>query len=164
MKNIIILILIISTGVSCTERNIVFTETQKQQVAFEVRQTLDSYTNDIHTKGLLSEFMYLDSSADFFWVPPGYTMALSYDSVSNIINRTAPTLKLVDNNWNTLRIIPLSAVLANYTGVIQSKMILKNDSVLLYRMIETGVVIKRNNGWKLLSGQTSILPPVQDVR
>jgi CTP:phosphocholine cytidylyltransferase-like protein len=129
-----------------------------EHVKTEVRETLDDYTADIRTNGLIAEFKYLDSSEQFFWVPPSYTTAISYDSVRAVISKNAAAFKLVDNKWDTLRIIPLSEDLANYTGVLQSNMTLQNDSVLHYRMIETGILIKRDNRWKLLSGQTSVLP------
>jgi hypothetical protein len=132
-----------------------------EYVKNEVRQTLDDYASDIRTGGLMTEFKYLDSSEQFFWVPPGYTNALSYDSVRAIITKNAGNFKLVDNRWDTLRIIPLSEELANYTGVLQSDMTLQNDTVMHYRMIETGIMIKRESGWKLLSGQTAVLPPKQ---
>ena len=129
-----------------------------EHVKAEVRETLDDYAADIRAKGLTAEFKYLDSSEQFFWVPPGYTSALTYDSVRAIISKNANAFKLVNNSWDTLRIIPLTKELANYTGVLQSDMTLQNDSVMHYRMIETGILIKRESGWKLLSGQTSVLP------
>lgn len=128
-----------------------------EYVKTEVRGMLDNYAADVRAKGLMAEFKYLDSSDNFFWVPPGYSAAISYDSVKAAISRNAVAFKLVNNRWDTLRIIPLSEEIANYTGVVKSEIVLQNDSVMYFNMVETGTIIKRKDGWKLLSGQTTML-------
>ena len=50
-------------------------EKEKALVANTIRQTLYDYVGAIKQKGLTAEFKFLDSSADFFWVPPGYSSA-----------------------------------------------------------------------------------------
>jgi hypothetical protein len=106
---------------------------------------------------LLAEFNYLDSSAEFFWVPPGHTSPLNFDSVSHILRKSAPQWKTINNRWDTLRIIPLSNELATYTGILQSSMTDTAGAELNFKMIETGVLIKRKDGWKLLHGQTGMV-------
>jgi len=130
---------------------------EKEEIVKEVRQTLDKYYDDIRKSGLSAEFNYLDNAPDFFWVPPGYPELLSYDSVAVILKQSAPKYKYIDNKFNSLRINPLSKELAIYSGQLQSVMTDTSGSITAYSMIETGVLIKRVEGWKLLSGQTSIL-------
>ncbi|MBS1771637.1 MAG: hypothetical protein JST82_02165 [Bacteroidetes bacterium] len=155
------LILIVGIGccmTSCGNSSVVITGSEKQKIITEVTSTLDSYANDIRKYGLLSEFKYLDSSDTFFWVPPGFKVALCYDTVRAVITRNAGMFKKIDNQWDTLRIIPLSKSIATYTGRMRSVMTDVHDSTNTYTMLETGIMIKRSNGWKLLHGQTGMLP------
>ena len=81
-------------------------------------QMLKEYHAAIEKDGLTAEFQYLDHSADFFWVPPGYTSALTYDSVRTILTQNAKGFSAITFEWDTLQIFPLSEEIANYSGVV----------------------------------------------
>lgn len=134
-----------------------FTENEKATIMIDVKQTLNNYYAEIRKNGLTAEFKYLDHSSDFFWVPPGYSGAITYDSVATILKQNAPLFSLVDNSFDTLRIIPLSPELATYTGRMRSVMTDTTHKTMTYTLLETGVLIKRDDGWKLLHGQTTTL-------
>lgn len=123
----------------------------------EVRQTLKDYYDDISVSGLTAEFKYLDSSDQFYWVPPGFKSAISYDSVATILRQNAPKYSSVKNTFDTLSVYALSYKLATYTGRLRSSMTDTNGITVQIKMLETGVLLKRRNGWKLLCGQTGIL-------
>jgi hypothetical protein len=144
------------TIVSC-KQPVTLTEDEKASIAEDIRQTLNNYYNDIRKSGLTAEFKYLDNSSDFFWVPPGHSSSISYDSVTTILKQNAPKYKSIDNSFDTLGIIPLSKELATYTGRINSTMTDTAGKTMTLELLETGILIKRREGWKLLSGQTSIL-------
>jgi hypothetical protein len=131
-------------------------EAEKKLIIDSITQTLNTYYDDIRAEGLIAEFRYLDNSAEFYWVPPGFSVAISYDSVASIIKQNAPLLKSVDNKWDTLRIDPFSHELATYTGRLHSIVTDTAGHVSETSLIETGVLIKRPDGWKLLSGQTAV--------
>jgi hypothetical protein len=156
MKQPIITIFTILTIVSCRQSK-PLTENDKANIIEEVHQTLDNYYKDIRKSGLTAEFKYLDNSSEFFWVPPGYSSSISYDSVTIVLKQNAPKYKLIENSFDTLLIIPLSKELATYTGRLNSTMTDTSDKTMTFSLVETGVLIKRKDGWKLLSGQTSIL-------
>jgi hypothetical protein len=130
---------------------------EAQKVESEVRQLLDQYLEAIRKGGITAEFQFLDHSSDFFWVPPGYHTPISYDSVAAVLTINAPRFVSVENTFDTLRIIPLTTALATYTAKLRSVMKDTAGNVSSLQLIETGVVIKRRDGWKLLSGQTSLL-------
>jgi hypothetical protein len=142
--------------ISCIEKQ-PLTEKEKNEVSSGVRQTLYNYYNDIRKSGLTAEFNYLDNSKDFFWVPPGFSGAISYDSVATILNKNAKLFTSINNTFDTLIIVPLRSDLANYTCRLTSTMTLVNGKSSTMLMVESGTLIKRKNGWKLLSGQTTIL-------
>jgi hypothetical protein len=143
----------------CGENNqSTFTKEEKQAVTDSVRKTLHNYYADINSSGLHAEFAYLDSSDDFFWVPPGYTSAIEYDSVAALIRHTAPAFRQVNNTWDSLRITPLSTEFASYYGKLHSIMTDTAGKMEDFFLIETGLLIKRKDGWKLFQGQTAILP------
>jgi len=153
------IILALLTITCCSPATTSQSEIDKKQVLDSVRHTLANYYVAIKKEGLTAEFRFLDSSADFFWVPPNYATAILYDSVANIINQNARAFKTVDNTWDTLRINYLTPELASYTGRLRSITTDTSGRVFTFTMVETGLVIKRKDGWKLLSGQTSMVNP-----
>jgi hypothetical protein len=156
MKLFILIIFAALIIISC-QISISLTEDEKALIVKDVRVTLDNYYTDIRKSGLTAEFKYLDNSPDFFWVPPGYSIPISYDSVANILNQNAPRYKSIFNSFDTLNIIPLSREYVTYTGRLRSTMTDTTDNTMTFSLVETGVLVKRQDEWKLLSGQTSIL-------
>ena len=123
----------------------------------EIYQMLNAYHKDISEEGLTAEFNYLDKSSDFFWVPPGYNTALSYDSVKNILETNSKAFRSVKFQWDTLQIFPLTNEIANYSGIVSGLMIDTVGIESTVSIIESGTIIKREDGWKLLSGQSRLL-------
>jgi hypothetical protein len=144
---------------SCTSTPTDLSDNDKAAVVTEVRNTLHDYLVAVAATGLTAEFAYLDHSEEFFWVPPGFNTSISYDSVAALLTRNAPLFSAAHNSFDSLRIIPLSSKLAVYTANIRSEMIDTTGQVFSSQLVETGVVIKRVSGWKLLNGQTSLIHP-----
>jgi hypothetical protein len=128
---------------------------EKAEISKEAKAVLEAYFVDIAQKGLNAEFAYLDSTDEFFWVPPGYRSAITYDSVATIIKLHAQDFSSVQNTWTNLNVYPLTTKLVNYTGLIESKMTDNSGKTSVITLIETGILKKRDGGWKILSGQTS---------
>ena len=126
----------------------------RELVRQEAKTTLENYFADIRSEGLSAEFKYLDSSADFFWVPPGYSSALNYDSVRAILEKNAKSFQLVEFKWRSLEIYPLSDHYVNYTGIVDGKLVDTSGVSSLTSMIETGLLVRTKEGWKIRSGQS----------
>ena len=123
----------------------------------EVKTFLTDYFEDVKQNGLTAEFNYLDTSSSFFWVPPGYNKALNYQEVAEAISANAKTMKSVSNRWETLEIFPVTAEVATYYGIVVSEYTDTAGKTGATRLIEAGTVVLRANGWKLLSGHTTVL-------
>ncbi len=156
MKAKFLIACIVLTTISC-KQSTTLTENEKVNIIKDVQTSLYSYYSDIKKSGLSAEHKYFDSSSAFFWVPPGYTNAISYDDFTTILKENAPTSKSIDNAIVSLKIIPLSKELASYYARINSTMIDTTGKAETYNLIESGIWIKRNDRWKLLSGQTAVL-------
>jgi len=140
---------------SCTQSDPVnLTGKEKKIISGEVEIMLNTYFQDIRKEGLTGEFRHLDPSPDFFWVPPGYDAAITYDSVKTVLTENAGNFLTIEFEWETLRIVPLKKDIANYTGVVNGTMIGVSGDTSSVKMIETGTVIRRDDGWKILSGQS----------
>jgi hypothetical protein len=150
---VIVLLLVLS----CKQPDTSPIQADKKIIADTIRQTLNNYYADIKKEGLAAEFRYLDSSSDFFWVPPGYTSSISYDSVASVLKQNMFLYKTIENSWDTLSIKALTDELASYTGRLHSIMTDTSGKTMKFTLVETGLLVKRQNGWKLLSGQTSIV-------
>jgi hypothetical protein len=156
MKRLLLAVVTMLSLHSCTDEK-AMSEKEKKEISDEIIKTLHDYFEDISKSGLTAELKYLDNSPDFFWVPPGYGGPINYDSVVHILNRTAPTFKAVNNSFVALTVFPLTEKYATYTATIQSHVSDTMGMKSNYSLLETGVMIKRAGGWKLLNGQTSIL-------
>lgn len=143
--------------VSCYNKSSKLSVKEKHLISESVKTTLEDYFIDISKNGLTAEFKYLDSSEQFFWVPPGYNNPIGYDSVKKAIQKNAINFKSVFNTWETLTVTPLNKEFATYSGTIKSTMIDSSNKESNYLLIETGTVVKRADGWKLLCGQTNML-------
>jgi hypothetical protein len=123
----------------------------------EIISTIDNYYNDIRKEGLLAELKYMDSSSGFFWVPPGYLNYAGYDSIAAAIRRNAASFKSVNNRYDSLLIVPLSTGYANFVMRTISTTVNAEGDTAKAAFIESGILVKRKDGWKFLSGQTSVL-------
>lgn len=127
------------------------------KIELEVKDMFLAYDDSVRKNGIEGEFFFLDNSDAFYWVPPGYKYALHYDSISRILHENATNFKYIDNNWDTLEILPLSDKYASFNGVINSYSITVNNDTIVTKLSETGLVVKRENGWKYLNGQTVVI-------
>ena len=73
----------------------------KEKVTSEILNMFDNYHDAIKAGGLEAEFNYLDKSSDFFWVPPGYESALSYDSVQSILISNSKLINTIEFSFDT---------------------------------------------------------------
>ncbi|MEO5906674.1 MAG: hypothetical protein ABIQ11_08110, partial [Saprospiraceae bacterium] len=122
-----------------------------------VTTTLQQYHRDIETKGMLGEIPYLDSSGEFSWYAPGYDGPIGYDSVVSVLKQMAPMYTKIDHTWDTLTVLPSSKIKAMYTGEVTTIMVDTSGRTGTLRFKETGTIVKRNDGWKLLSGKTEMI-------
>ena len=90
-------------------------------------------------------------------IDQGFNSMLGYDSVVTILKQNAPDIAEIENSFETLKIFPLTAELASYTAKIRSNITDRSGTKIVSSLLETGLVIKREEGWKLLQGQTSVL-------
>ena len=150
-------ILLLLTYNSCRQHNNL-TVDKKNEIIMEIKEMMTNYYDDIKTGGLLAEFKYLDSSNDFSWIPPGYSTGISYDSVANILKANSGGFKSVVNRWYSLEILPITENLVTYSGRINSRVIDTSGKITNTDLLESGTIIKRKDGWKLLKGRTTFLP------
>ncbi len=155
---VILLVGILTFQLFGCNQNAALTESEKELVIDEVRAMLHNYHQSMNSGGLLTEFDFLDHSDDFFWIPPGYSIALSYDSVAAVLTKTAPTLREMKYTWETLNIYPLSKTLASFNGRVSGIITDTSGTTTKVILLESGNVIKRTKGWQLLNGQSRILP------
>jgi hypothetical protein len=152
----IILILLMALGLAACRNQTELSEREETKVRDEVKAMLYKYNDAVREQGLQAEFAYIDNSDRFFWVPPGATAPLPFDTVLAMISRNAGQMRLVNNSFDMLTVTPLTSMLAAYSARIRSATtdVQGRDTVL--SLVETGMVIKRKEGWKLLCGQTGI--------
>jgi len=129
---------------------------ESNRVSIEVMKTLQNYFTDINKDGPLAELKYLDSTALFSWYPPGFNGPIDFDSVKTILIQNAAAGNKSVVLWDSLEIFPVTKFKAKYAGkitVISIQSTGKKDTI---HLSEEGNLIRREDGWKLLSGKTVI--------
>jgi hypothetical protein len=133
---------------------------EKEAVRKEATQMLHDYHDAIRKGGLLTEFEFLDSSQDFFWIPPGVDALMGYEAVKKAIMANVASIDSMSTHWVSLQVHPLSQDIGKLSSYTISKRAdstgIKMDTSRV-TMLESGTMIRRANGWKLLSGQTVVL-------
>ena len=76
----------------------------------------------------------------------------------SVLHKFAPNIRSVDGHWLALDVHPLNDSIAVYTGRLRATSISMAGDSTTHELLETGVVAKRADGWKLLGGQTTIAP------
>ncbi len=156
MRNTIAFSLLILAFACSHEEKPKLTEEEKTTIVMDVKEVLNNYNADVKAGGLTAEFKYLDNSKDFQWTPPGYQEPISYDSCVSMMKNAAGTYKEIDNSFESLTIDALAADTAFYSGKVKSTVTDTAGTAVTVYMNEKGKLIKRKDGWKLLTGETSI--------
>ncbi len=146
---------LIMLSVSCSRP---LSQQERNEVTEQVTAMLYRYHDDVREHGLQAEFSYIDNSEDFFWVPPGATGPLSFDSVLAAITRNAARYRKVNNSFDMLTVKPITRNTALYTGRIRSAVSDTAGHDTLMFLTETGLAVRRGKEWKLLHGHTSLCP------
>ena len=89
-------------SVACRQESQSLSDETRASVVQEVEQLFDNYFAAVRRGGLTAEFDYLDNSGDFFWVPPGYSQPISYDSVVALLTLNAGKFQLIENVMDSL--------------------------------------------------------------
>ncbi|MDX1410407.1 MAG: nuclear transport factor 2 family protein [Saprospiraceae bacterium] len=126
-------------------------------VVDEVQATLEAYFDATREHGIFAGLEYLDTSQQFFWVPPGFQSALSRDSVTKILTVMAPAIGSISNQWQNLTVYALGPDHATFTGRVHSRATDTSGTTSHSQLLESGVMVRRDDGWKLLCGQTRIM-------
>lgn len=126
----------------------------KTQIVSEIEMMFNDYHEAIKQNGLPAEFDYLDNSNDFFWIPPGYKSTVKYDSIKAILIENNKSIQSISFEFETLEIFPLTPEIANYSGSVKGEMLDTSNVTSNFKIIESGTLIKRADGWKLLNGQS----------
>jgi hypothetical protein len=154
MKNLVFLLIVMSLfGCGQSDNS----TSNNDTIRNEIKSTIDNYYNDIRKGGLLAELKYFDSSKQFFWAPPGYLNYIGYDAVVAAIRKSADSLKSVNNHYDSLLVVPLTNEYAQFAMRTISTSVGSEGDTVRTAFIETGVMVKRKDGWKFLSGHTTVL-------
>ena len=156
-SNSIIFLAAILLCLSCRQSENGLSEKSAANVREEVLSTLRQYHKDIRYEGMLAELKYLDSTDLFSWYAPGYTGPIGYDSVAGILAEMAPLYSSVSHRWDSLSVIPQSRTEASYSGTVTSSMTQRSGFTDTIRFREEGTMIKRKDGWKLVTGKTVVI-------
>ena len=149
-------VLIFAIGVGCQPAEQQVQRLDPVQVEEAVRTTLEAYFAATRENGPLAGLTFLDTSEQFFWVPPGYNSAIKRDSVVTVITSFAPAIQSIDNRWVNLEVHALDQHSAVFTGEVQSRSTDTAGSSTETLLLETGVMVLREDGWKMLCGQTRV--------
>lgn len=97
---------------------------------------------------------HLDTSRNFFWIYPPDTVPVTREIFAEVLRWEFDMNNPIRYKWDTIQVIPLSSDLAYYQG--RGHKVETDTSKIEHVVIgfQSAIVIRREEGWKLLSGQT----------
>lgn len=125
-----------------------------ESVVEDATEMLHDYHEAMNKDGLMAEVHYLDSSEQFFWVPPGEVTKMNYDKVMEVLAQASQDDRFMRFSWRDLYVDALSDDVAVYSGTVQFESINEHGDQYFSYILETGTLVKRFDGWKLLCGQS----------
>ena len=152
MKQFLLITLIICVSACQTTQE----KPDYSRIKKESEDMLKAFHEAVNASGIIAEFDFLDSSSSFYWTPPGYSYAIEYDSIKTILLETHNTLLSAHFKWDTLDVFPLTETYSNYRGVVSCQMTGADSSEQSFKVLESGTLVKRADGWKFLSGQSRV--------
>ena len=130
---------------------------QRDTVIHGVQQAAVQIFDDLRTHNMASFAAALDSSDAFFWIFPPDTTAVTRDAIVSLHRAEMDKYPSIEGRWLRLRVEPISATLAAYTGLFEVVTISQTGETSTQQGIETGVMVLRHETWKFRNGQTTLL-------
>ena len=141
--------------ISC-QRSTDLTEAQRRAVIQGVQQMAVQFFDDVRTHNADAIIAHMDSSDAFFWVFPPDTTLHSRATLAAGLRTDLDAYPSIEGRWLRMRVEPLTATIAVYTGVFEQVGTTLEGEIFTTRGIESATVILRDDGWKFLSGQTTL--------
>lgn len=137
---------------------------QPSVVKSEVEDMLKAYTKSFNALDIDNTQKYIDDSEDFFWIYTPDKNPVNSDYVKKVIKKEIEKYRAIDIRFYYIRVNPLTENIAVYTGGWEEASENHKGDIEKFFGVETGVVIKRNGGWKFLNGQTCAHQEITEVK
>ena len=140
------------------QQKIEFTDAQRVVIRDSVTQLKYRVWDEIRAKHLEAALNLFDDSPDFFWVFAPDTTMVSYDVFVARLKGAFRDYRSIDVVWDRMHVEPLTNEYAEYTGKYHATYTDASGKIFKATGLETGIVVHRSSGWKILNGQTYELP------
>jgi ketosteroid isomerase-like protein len=142
------------TAFTCGEKSLTVSKQDKSEIEKAVKQMTANYFKDFYTRNVDSVLKHYDTSACFFWSITPDTIPMKRGAMVTMHRHAIRDYVKFDGYWSDMRVEPLTRDLAMYHGTYHVYTEDKSGQKGKIMGVETGVMIKREDGWKFLAGQT----------
>jgi len=119
---------------------------------------MKSLVSDLNTDGIQSQLKYLDNSDKFQYTFLNSGKIYDYEELKKQLEISSSTDYKVNLSFDEFKITPLSDKLVSYSLILSGyeRIDGQNSDISL---VETGTLIRRNDGWKIINAQTTVTYP-----
>ncbi|MCU0373181.1 MAG: nuclear transport factor 2 family protein [Ignavibacteria bacterium] len=156
MKLIISLLLacLLLTAFTCGEKTLKLDDSERAEIVEAVKSMTSRYFEDFHANNVDTVLRHYDTSACFFWSITPDTIALKRSAMVTMHRHAIKDYAKFEGYWSNIQVEPLTKELAMYHGTYHVNTEDKGGKKGKITGVETGVMVKREDGWKYLAGQT----------
>lgn len=142
------------TAFTCGEKPLKMNEEEKSEIVKAVKDMTANYFRDFYTRSIDTVLSHYDTSSSFFWAITPDTIALKRSAMVTMHRHALKDYTKFDGYWSNIKVEPLTNELAMYHGTYHVNTEDKSGKKGTITGVETGVMVKREDGWKYLAGQT----------
>jgi hypothetical protein len=139
---------------TCGEKPLTLSDNDKSDIVKAVKDMTSKYFMDFYTHNVDSVLRHYDTSACFFWAITPDTIAMKRSAMVTMHRHAVKDYTKFEGYWSDMRVEPLTNELAMYHGTYHVLTEDKDGHIGKIMGVETGIMIKREDGWKYLAGQT----------
>ena len=152
---IIGLYLIVGSFLSC-DQEAKLTNDQKYEIINSVKKSQEQFCLDYEAEDFDAVMSHLDTSRNFFWIYPPETVPVTREIFAEVLKREFEMNNPIKFIWDTIQVVPLSSDLAYYQGRFHRVETDTSEIEQVGITFVSAIVIRREEGWKLLSGQNCL--------
>ena len=130
------------------------TQSQRAAIRDSVTQLKYRVWDEVRAKHFEGTLNCFDDSPEFFWVFTPDTTIILHDVFVAMLKGAFQDYRSIDVVWDRIHVEPLTNQYAVYTGKYHVTYIDTSGKVFKAIGVETGIVVHRPTGWKILNGQT----------
>ena len=146
---------VLGCGASAGGRNLQLSESERIEIAADVRVMLSEYLQAVNSGDLSQILEFYADAPDFHWVENGAVAYDSYAAVKQAFDALQSSVSSIQLEFSDTRVVPLAPNVASVTGGYEQVFVDTSGASFDARGTITAVAVLTGDGWKFFVGHAS---------